>query len=139
MKDMNFTCHWCRISKNRKRVKQIQYIPCSSCRKVYCKVCIDQYPEINPTAKGCLYCRKLCCCCIKCEKDHKCCYNAKRSSKRCENKRKFDQIDTALIEVVEAEFDTMNIFIPIPIRVIPILKKPNYGIKKPKKNVTWNL
>lgn len=150
MADSNLICHWCRISKNRKCYKKVEYVPCPSCRKVYCERCIDRYPEINPSIDGCLHCRKLCCCTIKCEQDHKCCYNSKRSFKRrtekevvINNKRKFDQMEnmplSKLIEIAEPEFSTMNIYFPIPIRIIPILSQSKYKFRKEKKHVTWDL
>jgi hypothetical protein len=97
MTEKNNTCHWCRVSKNRKRKTRINYISCDLCNKIYCQPCINLYPDIEPTNKGCLVCRKLCCCMKTCMKDHKCCFNTRRQSQR--NKR---IIQTIPIEIVEA-------------------------------------
>lgn len=165
MSGNNHTCHWCRKSKNRIQSTLIIYIPCSLCRKTFCERCINMYPDIKPSDKGCLSCQKLCCCNLdKCTKYHKCCYNSKRSLKRSLKRRTINEPLTAipidipidipikkrkienstiseLIEIVEAEFEKEKnkIYIPIPIRLIPILSRNRYPVIKQKKHVTWNL
>lgn len=162
MRESNLTCHWCRISKNRKRNKTIKYIPCISCRKIYCEPCTFQYPDILPSIYGCLYCQRLCCCLVKCKQEHKCCYNSRRSLKNHEEKLQFHEeiklinnreniFLSKLIEYLEPEFRLMEekpIDIikpkPIPLRSILVFSRPNLTYNstpfssQKQKHVTWN-
>src|SRR5438270_509807 len=97
----NNTCHWCRVSKNRKRKIERSYISCDLCNKIYCEICIREYPDIFPGDLGCLFCQNLCCCTGYCfiKDTHKCCFNARRSRKKIVKAIPVQLVDAIIEEI----------------------------------------
>eukprot|EP01128_Nolandella_sp_AFSM9_P010509 TRINITY_DN727_c0_g2_i1.p1 TRINITY_DN727_c0_g2~~TRINITY_DN727_c0_g2_i1.p1 ORF type:complete len:244 (-),score=41.29 TRINITY_DN727_c0_g2_i1:52-726(-) len=85
----NACCHYCRISKFRKRKKSMEYLSCRSCTNSYCQSCVESYLNLDFAATDsdptwqCRCCLNECCCNSQvCHHDHHHCFTYRRTKKR---------------------------------------------------------